>query len=61
MRMHRKQQRTLHKIQKELKRELSHRDWLEQNLKNTDLLRQSRRRVLELHTEKAETQISKQN
>jgi hypothetical protein len=46
---------------KELKRELSHRDWLEQNLKNTDLLRQSRRRVLELHTEKAKTHISNQN
>jgi len=59
--MHKKQQRTLHKIQNELKRELSHRDWLERNLKNTDLLRQSRRRVVELHTEKAETQISKQN
>jgi hypothetical protein len=59
--MHRKQQRTLHKITKQLEREVRHRAWLEQNLKNTDLLRQSRRRVLELHTEKAETQISKQN
>jgi len=59
--MHRKQQRTLHKIQKELKRKLIHRDWLEQNLKNTDLLKLSRQRVLELHTEKAKTQISKQN
>ena len=55
--MHRKQQRTPLKIQKELERELSHREWLEQNLNNTDLLRQSRRRVLE----KTETQISKRN
>jgi hypothetical protein len=59
--MHRKQQRTLHKIQKELKRELSHRDWLEQSLKDTTLPMLSRRRAFGLRTEKAEAQISKQN
>jgi hypothetical protein len=46
---------------KQLEQEMRHRAWLEQSLTDTTLLMLSRRRVLELHTEKAETQISKQN
>ena len=52
MRMHRKQQRTLHKITKQLEREVRHRAWLEQNLKGSAVLKRSRRKVLELYTEK---------
>jgi len=61
MRMHRKQQRTLHEITKQLEQEMRHRAWLEQSLTDTTLLMLSRRRAYGLHTEKAETQISKQN
>ena len=46
-------QRSTHKIEKDLKRELKHRAWLEKNLKGTSVLKQSRRKVLELYTEQA--------
>ena len=46
-------QRSTHKIEKDLKRELKHRAWLEKNLKGTDVLKNSRRKVLELYTERA--------
>jgi putative AlgH/UPF0301 family transcriptional regulator len=44
--------RSTHRINKQLERELKHKDWLEKNLKDTDLLKRSRRKVLELYTEK---------
>ena len=53
MRMHRKQKRTLHKIAKQLEREVRHRAWLEQNLKNSQQVKRSRKRVLVLYTEAA--------
>ena len=51
--MHRKQQRTLHKITKQLEREVRHSAWLEQNIKRSNLLRDSRKQVLKLRTEQA--------
>ena len=57
MRMHRKQQRTLHKITKQLEREVRHRAWLEQNLANTQIERDSRKQVLKLRTEMAYKKI----
>jgi hypothetical protein len=51
--MHIKQQRTLHKITKQLKREVRHRAWLEQNIKRSNLVRDSRKKVLKLRTEQA--------
>ena len=53
MRMHRKQQRTLHKITKQLEREVRHCAWLEQNIKRGNLVRDSRKQVLKLRTEQA--------
>ena len=44
--------RSTHKIQIELDRELKHRTWLEKNLKGSVLVKRSRRKVLELYTEK---------
>ena len=44
-------QRSKHKIQKQLDRELRHRTWLEKNLKGSAVLKRSRRKVLELYTE----------
>jgi hypothetical protein len=44
--------RSIHKVTKQLARELKHRAWLEKNLKGTELLKRSRRKVLELYTEK---------
>ena len=55
--MHRKQQRTLHKIAKQLKREVRHRAWLEQNLKQSQQVKESRKRVLVLYTEAAELKL----
>ena len=52
--MHRKQQRTLHKITKQLEREVRHRAWLEKNLRQSQQVRDSRKRVLMLYTEAAE-------
>ena len=43
-----------HKIEKQLKRELKHKDWLEKNLKNSVQVKQSKKRVLKLYTAKAE-------
>ena len=57
MRMHRKQQRTLHKIAKQLEREVRHRAWLEQNLKQSQQVKESRKRVLVLYTEAAELKL----
>jgi len=57
MRMHRKQQRTLHKITKQLRREVRHRAWLEQNLKQSQQVKDSRKRVLALYTEAAELRL----
>ena len=51
--MHRKQQLTLHKITKQLEREVRHRAWLEQNIKRGNLVRDSRKQVLKLRTEQA--------
>ena len=51
--MHRKQ-RTLHKITKQLKREQRHRDWLEENLRQSQQVKDSRKRVLVLRTEMIE-------
>jgi len=45
-------QRSTHKIQKQLDKELRHRTWLEKNLKGSAVLKRSRRKVLELYTEK---------
>ena len=45
--------RSIHKIQKELKRELKHKAWLEKNLKNTTTLMNNKKRVLKLYTELA--------
>jgi hypothetical protein len=59
MRMHRKQQRTLHKITKQLEREVRHRAWLEQNLKQSQQVKDSRKRVLLLYTEAAELRLRK--
>ena len=44
--------RSIHMITKQLERELKHKAWLEKNLKGTELLKRSRRKVLELYTEK---------
>ena len=44
--------RSTHKIQIELDRELKHRTWLEKNFKGSALVKRSRRKVLELYTEK---------
>jgi len=57
MRMHRKQKRTLHKIAKQLEREVRHRAWLEQNLKQSQQVKESRKRVLVLYTEAAELKL----
>jgi len=57
--MHRKQQRTLHKITKQLEREVRHRAWLEQNLKQSPQVKDSRKRVLLLYTEAAELRLRK--
>jgi len=55
--MERKQQRTLHKITKQLEREVRHRAWLEQNLKQSQQVKRSRKRVLVLYTEAAELRL----
>jgi hypothetical protein len=55
--MHRKQQRTLHKITKQLRREVRHCAWLEQNLKQSQQVKESRKRVLVLYTEAAELKL----
>jgi len=57
MLMQRKQQRTLHKITKQLEREVRHRAWLEQNLKNSQQVKGCRKRVLVLYTEVAELRL----
>lgn len=51
--MSQKQQRTLHKIAKQLDREMRHRAWLEQNLKHSQQVKNSRKKVLLLYTELA--------
>jgi len=55
--MQSKQQRTLHKITKQLRREVRHRAWLEQNLKQSQQVKDSRKRVLVLYTEAAELKL----
>ena len=57
--MSKRQQRTLHKITKQLEREVRHRAWLEQNLKNSQQVKRSRKRVLLLYTEVAEFRLRK--
>ena len=56
--MSRKQQRTLHKISKQLQREQRHRAWLEQNLRHSQQVKDSRKRVLVLRTEMIEDNTS---
>jgi len=51
--MSKRQQRTLHKITKQLDREVRHCAWLERNLQNSAVLRTSKKQVLKLRTEKA--------
>lgn len=53
LRMYKTQQRTLHKIAKQLKREVRHCAWLEKNLKGAEAVRDSRKQVLKLRTELA--------
>ena len=55
--MQSKQQRTFHKITKQLEREVRHRAWLEQNLKDSQQVKRSRKRVLLLYTEAAEFRL----
>jgi hypothetical protein len=55
--MHRKQQRTLHKITKQLEREVLNCAWLEQSLKNSQQVKDSRKRVLLLYTEAAKLKL----
>ena len=43
--------RTKHLIKKQLDRELKHIGWLETNLKNTAVFRNSKKQVLKLYTE----------
>jgi len=57
MLMQSKQQRTLHKITKQLRREVRHRAWLEQNLKDSQQVKRSRKRVLLLYTEEAKFRL----
>jgi len=57
--MQSKQQRTFHKITKQLEREVRHRAWLEQNLKQSQQVKDSRKRVLLLYTEAAELRLRK--
>jgi len=52
--MSKRQQRTLHKITKQLDREVRHRAWLEQNLRHSQQVKDSRKRVLVLRTEMIE-------
>ena len=49
----RKQPRSIHKIEKELRRELKHKDWLEKNLTTSEILRNSKKKILKLRTELA--------
>jgi hypothetical protein len=49
----RRQQRSIHKIQKQLRRELNHQDWLEKNLTKSKTQRNSKRKILILRTELA--------
>ena len=52
--MSRKQQRTLHKISKQLQREQRHRAWLEQNLRYSQQVKDSRKKMLLSRTEMIE-------
>ena len=58
--MNKRKQRTLHKIAKQLRREARHRAWLEQNLKDSQQVKRSRKRVLLLYTEAAELEAKKE-
>ena len=49
--------RTLHKITKQLEREVRHRAWLEKNLRQSQQVNRSRKRVLVLYTEAAELRL----
>jgi hypothetical protein len=51
-------QKTAHKIEKDLKRELNHRAWLEKNLKGTCLLKKSRRKVLDVNRKVKREQVA---
>ena len=44
-------QRAKHIIKKKLDRELKHVGWLEKNLKNTAVLKNSKKQILKLYTE----------
>ena len=46
-------EKSLHKIEKQLRRELQHLKWLKQNLLNTEQYRESKRQVFRLYTERA--------
>ena len=49
-----------HKIEKQLKRELKHKEWLEQNLQNSKQLKQTKKSILKLYTAIAENEKAKQ-
>jgi hypothetical protein len=43
-------QQTKHKLEKELKRAERHKEWLKKNLPNTDIERESQKKLLLLYT-----------
>ena len=43
-------QKSKHKLEKELKREERHKDWLRKNLPNTDIERENQKKLLLLYT-----------
>lgn len=45
--------RSVHKVEKIIKRELLHKDWLERNMKHSQQLRETKKQLLKLHTEVA--------
>ena len=45
--------RSIHRITKQLERELKHRAWLEKNVAGSNVLRKCKLRILKLHTERA--------
>ena len=45
--------RSIHKLEKNIERERRHKDWLENNLKQSKQLRGSKKQILKLQTELA--------
>ena len=52
--------RSIHKIQKLIEKEKRHKDWLEQNMRHSKQLKNSRKTMLLLYTELAEAYQQKQ-